>query len=148
MGTFRVAVDIGRPPPEVFGFLAEPRNMPQWYEAVERAIETTDGPVGPGARYDVVRSLPGGQTHNDVEVTEYELDRRFTLESVRGPTPFRYRYTLAPAGHGTRLTLDGRISGAGLPGPMSRLDGVATRLFKQGMRQNLNRLKRLVERPG
>jgi hypothetical protein len=30
---------------------------------------------------------------------------------------------------------------------MGRLDGVATQLFKRGMRQNLNQLKRIVEAP-
>lgn len=94
MGTFHVAVDISRPPTEVFDFVAEPRNMPLWYDAVDHAATTTNGPSGLGARYDVIRSLPGGQTHNDVEITEHQLNRHVTLESRSGPTPFRYRYAL------------------------------------------------------
>jgi uncharacterized protein YndB with AHSA1/START domain len=145
MGTFHAAVDIGRPHAEVFAFVAEPRNMPLWYEPVDQVTRATDGPGGPGARYDVVRSLPGGRAHNEVELTEHRPDRRVTLESVSGPTPFRYRYTLEPTAEGTRLTLDASISSAGLPGPMGRLDRLATMLFERGMRQNLNHLKRLIE---
>jgi uncharacterized protein YndB with AHSA1/START domain len=145
MGTFHTAVDISRPPADVFAFVAEPHNMPLWYDAVDHVAKTTNGPSGPGARYDVTRSLPGGHVHNDVELTEHQPDRHVTLESLSGPTPFRYRYALEPTSQGTRLTLDGSISSAGLPGPMGQLDGLATQLFKRGMRHNLNQLKRIIE---
>src|SRR6187397_2278429 len=108
MGTFRLAVDITSPPSEVFTFIAEPRNMPQWYEAVDHVTQTTAGPHGIGSMYDVTRSLPGGQVHNDVEITEHNPNRLVTLESRAGPTPFRYRYELQPNGQGTHLTLEAR----------------------------------------
>jgi uncharacterized protein YndB with AHSA1/START domain len=154
MGTFRLTVDIRRPPVEVFAFIAEPRNMPQWYSAVDHVTQTTDGANGTngtngtngiGARYHVTRSLPSGRVTNDVEVTEHEHDRVVTLESRAGPTPFRYRYEVQPSGAGTRLALDGQISGAGLPGPVARVDPLATQLFKRGMRQNLDKLRQVVE---
>jgi uncharacterized protein YndB with AHSA1/START domain len=145
MSTFHITIHISRPPAEVFAFVADPHNMPAWYEAVDHVTKTTNGPNGPGAQYHVTRTLPGGQAHNDIELTEHQPNRRVTLESLNGPTPFRYSYALEPAGPRTRLTLEGRISSAGLPGPMGQLDGVATQLFKRGMRQNLNQLKRIVE---
>lgn len=145
MGAFHTAVDISRPPAAVFAFVAEAHNMPLWYDAVDHVAKTTNGPSGLGAHYDVTRSLPGGQVHNDVELTEHQPDRHVTLESRSGPTPFRYRYALEPTGQGTRLTLDGSISSAGLPGPIGQLDGLATQLFKRGMRHNLNQLKRIIE---
>lgn len=145
MGQFRLTIDIGRPPTEVFALIAEPRNMPRWYDAVDDITQTTEGHGGIGARYRVTRSLPSGQTTNDVEVTEHEINRRVTLESRDGPTPFRYRYELRPSRVGTLVTLDGHISGTGLPGPLAQLDGVATHLFKRGMRRNLMTLKRIIE---
>jgi uncharacterized protein YndB with AHSA1/START domain len=145
MGTFRLTVDIRRPPADVFAFVAEPRNMPLWYEAVDGVTQTMEGPNGIGARYDVIRSLPSGHAHNDVEVTQRQPNSLFTLESRSGPTPFRYHYELLPSGSGTLLTLDGRISAAGLPGPVARVDRLATQLFKRGMRQNLNDLKWTIE---
>ena len=145
MDTFHIAIDIDRPPADVFAVVADPRTMPLWYDAVDHVAQATDDPTSPGTRYDVVRTLPGGRVHNDVELTEHQPDRLVTFESRTGPTPFRYRYTLEPTGQGTRLRLDGRISGAGLPGPIGRFDGIATRLFARGMRHNLNQLKQLVE---
>jgi uncharacterized protein YndB with AHSA1/START domain len=145
MGAFQLTITIDRPPEDVFAVIAEPESTPLWYEAVTQVIKTTPGPITTGARFQITRSLPGGQARNDMEITEYVPNRRITLESRHGPTPFRYRYDLEPNRLGTVLTLDGRISTAGLPRPAVHLDRLATKLFKHGMRQNLNQLTRLVE---
>jgi uncharacterized protein YndB with AHSA1/START domain len=145
MGTFRVTIDINRPAADVFAFVAEPRNMPRWYEAVERVVEVTPRTPRQAASYEITRSLPGGRTDNIVDVTESTLNLTVTFESRDGPTPFRYRYAIEPNGEGSLLTLDADISSAGLPGPLAHLDAVATRAFKQGMRHNLEGLKHLVE---
>src|SRR5262245_14625728 len=147
--TFNISLDLDRPPAQVFAVVADARTMPRWYTAVEEVTPTTGGPAGVGEHYDVVRELPGGRVHNDVEITEHEPDRLVTFESRSGPTPFRYRYTLEPArtsrGAGTRLHLEGDIDGTGLPGPLGKLGPVASQLFKRGMRDNLALLKQLVE---
>jgi uncharacterized protein YndB with AHSA1/START domain len=145
MGTFRVTVAINGPATKVFAFVAEPRNMPRWYEAVERVAEVTAATRTQAARYHITRSLPGGQAENIVEVSESTPNLTVTFESREGPTPFRYRYAVEPNGHGSRLTLDADISRAGLPGALAHLDAVATRAFKQGMHHNLEELKQLVE---
>jgi uncharacterized protein YndB with AHSA1/START domain len=145
MGTFHLAIDIRRPPADVFAFIAEARNMPRWYEAVREVTKTTPGPAAAGSGYRIARSLPGGPAHNDVEVTEYVLNRTVTLESREGPTPFRYRYGVEPSRDGATVTLEASISSAGLPGPAAHLDRLATQLFKQGMKQNLYELKRILE---
>jgi uncharacterized protein YndB with AHSA1/START domain len=146
MGTFRLQTTIDRPPDEVFAVVADPATMPLWYDAVTQATQTSPGSATTGATYQITRSLPGGLARNDVEISEHTPHRRVILESRAGPTPFRYCYTLEPDRSGTTLTLDARISGAGLPGRVSHFDRLATQLFKQGMRRNLHQLKRLVER--
>ena len=55
------------------------------------------------------------------------------------------RTTNAQGVGGELMNLDGRISSDGLPGPIGKLDRLATLLFERGMRQNLNQLKRMVE---
>ena len=145
MGAFQLAIDIRRPPADVFAFIAEPQNMPLWYEAVQQVTKTTANPIGIGSRYDIVRSLPNGPAHNDIEVVKYTLDHQVTIESRSGPTPFRYRYRVEPSQEGTTLTLDGSITSAGLPGPAAHLGQLATQLFKHGMKQNLHQLKQILE---
>lgn len=145
MDGFSLAMSIGEPPKTVFAFLADVTNMTRWYEAVEQVALHADTPVGKGSRFQLIRSLPGGRAVNVVEVTEYEPNRRLTLESQSGPTPFRYAYTLDDSEEGTTLTLEGRISAEGLPGPAEHLGSLAARLFAQGMKRNLRALKYLLE---
>jgi uncharacterized protein YndB with AHSA1/START domain len=145
MGAFQLAIDIRRPSADVFAFIAEPQNMPRWYEAVQQVIKTTASPTGVGSRYEIVRSLPNGPAHNNVEVVEYTPNHLVTIESRSGPTPFHYRYRVEPSQQDTTLTLDGSITSAGLPGPGGHLGGIATQLFKHGMKQNLHQLKQILE---
>ena len=145
MGAFRLAIDIRRPPADVFAFIAEPQNMPLWYEAIQQVTKTAANPTGVGSRYEIVRSLPNGPALNDIEVVEYTLEHQVTIESRSGPTPFRYRYRVEPSHEDTTLTLDGNITNAGLPGPAGHLGGIATQLFKHGMQQNLQQLKQILE---
>jgi uncharacterized membrane protein len=147
MGTFEIAIRIGRPASEVFDVLGDIEQTPSWYEAVVSATKTSPGPPAKGSRYRLVRSLPGGLVENEVEITDYEPGRRVTLTSLSGPTPFRYGYTLEPVDGGdvTDLTLVGDITAAGLTGIPAALAPFATRAFGQGMRKNLAVLKDLVE---
>ena len=114
MGTFRVTMEINRPAIDVFAFVAEPRTMPLWYEAVERVAEVTPRTLTQAARYRITRSLPAGRVDNIVEVTESTANLTVTFETREGPTPFRYRYAAETNGGGSRLTLDADISSAGL----------------------------------
>lgn len=145
MGSFTIAIDIARDPHTVFMYLADVATMPRWYEAVQHVQPMTPQTAGVGARYEMTRDLPGGRFQNEVVVIEYEPDQVFTIENGAEPTPFRYRYTLEPKDGGTRLHLDGRITGAGLPGPIAHIDALATQAFKRGMGENLRQLRRLIE---
>jgi uncharacterized protein YndB with AHSA1/START domain len=146
MGTFSISIDIDREARDVFAILSDVRAMPRWYEAVKEVVALTPSVSGQGARYEIGRTLPGGAVRNEVAVTEYVVDKVFTIESLSGPTPFRYRYTLEPSAEKTRLHLEACITGEGLPGPLAHVDVLVTQLFKRGMGDNLRELSQLVER--
>jgi uncharacterized protein YndB with AHSA1/START domain len=145
MGSFTIAIDIARGTHEVFAYVSDVARMPLWYEAVQDVRSLSSAVAGVDARYEMTRDLPGGRFQNEIAVREYETDRLFTIESVSGPTPFRYRYRFEPNGGATRLHLDGEITGAGLPGPIAHNDALATQAFKRGMGDNLQQLRRLIE---
>jgi uncharacterized protein YndB with AHSA1/START domain len=145
MGAFQISIDIACTPATVFPLVAEPSSMKRWHEAVDDVAITTDGATKQGTTYRIARSLPGGPATNVVEITDYDPDRNVTHESLSGPTPFRYSYTLEPTLEGTKVVLDGRITGAGILGTAAPADHLATELFKRGMRKNLATLKQLAE---
>lgn len=143
--SFRISLDINRPPAAAFAFIADFRTMPRWYKAVNQVTALTGTPSEKGARFRMVRALPGGPAYNDVEVTAHIPDEQVAFTSTGGPTPFRYHYRIEPNTSGTRLTLDAEISGAGLPGPAAHFGGLAEHFFKQGMKKNLHTLKQILE---
>jgi uncharacterized protein YndB with AHSA1/START domain len=142
--TFELSLDVNATPTRVFDFVADFTTMPRWYSAVRR-VERVEGTSGLGTRYEVYRELPGGAARNDVAITSYSEGEEVTFTSLSGPTPFVYRYRVQPLREATRLTLDGTISAAGLPGPAALLGPLAEGLFKRGMRDNLGALAAILE---
>lgn len=145
--TFTLNLDIAARPEEVFDFIADFANTPQWYSAVQRVDrKSTPGGTGIGTEYAVHRQLPSGAVLNTVAVTSYIEGQEITFTSVAGPTPFTYRYRVHPAPNGARLELEGTINADGLPGPARLLGPLAERLFARGMRDNFGALKELLQR--
>lgn len=143
---FIIETDINRTREFVFGRLARVEDTPQWYSAVQSVEWIAGPPSGAGSRYRFTRELPSGPAVNEVEVTEYEAPAVFTLRGRSGPTPFTYRYVLAPApSGGTRLRLEGEINGEGLGGALALVAPIASKLFERGMQTNIETFKRLLE---
>lgn len=144
---FRVRIQIAHPPQVVFAHLADVENAPLWYEAVRRVDNPSGRPVALGAHVTFHREIGGRPLANCVEIAEFVPNACICFQSREGPTPFTYRYVLRPADGGTELTLEGEISGDGLPGPAALLGPLASQFFERGMRTNLEALRRWIEAP-
>lgn len=142
--TFHLTTLIAAPPDAVFDFVSDLRTMPRWYLAVE-SVHLLEGATPLTARYRVRRRLPTGEVENEVRASAYVPNTEVAFTSTAGPTPFTYHYRVTPESAGTRLQLDGSISAAGLPGPAGLLGPLAERLFKRGMRENLQQLASIIE---
>jgi len=59
MASFENTVTITRPVEEVFTYLADAENLPQWNYAIEQTRKISPGPVGVGTLYRQTRTLPG-----------------------------------------------------------------------------------------
>lgn len=145
---FEIDMQISKPPQDVFDLLARVELAPRWYSAVEDVNALSRGETGLGSHFRFTRQLGGAQIENDVEVTAFEPGHAIELSSINGPTPFRYRYEVAPSGKGTTLHMTGQISGEGLPAPMAVLGPLAERFFKKGMNDNLEAFRAMVEHAG
>jgi uncharacterized protein YndB with AHSA1/START domain len=78
-------VTINRPASEVYDYLADGTNNPQWRSGVLE-ISRTSAETGAGATYRQVLSGPGGRRiDGDYRVTEYEPPRRLGFEVTAGP---------------------------------------------------------------
>jgi hypothetical protein len=142
MATFQNTVTIRRPVEDVFGFLADFENIPTWNYAILQTSKTSPGPVGVGATYRQIRSLPS-RSEEGFEVTVFEPPSRLEIHGEIGPFTATIGYLLVPLGDGTQLinTVDlQRASGA-----LRLLAPLAVSRVRTAVAANLGTLKQLLE---
>ena len=65
------SVSIAREPADVFGFVADVRNDPQWHTDVLEARLHGNGPVSKGSTFEITIKPAMGETGGTVTVMEY-----------------------------------------------------------------------------
>ena len=138
---FTNTITINRPPAEVFGFLARFENVPLWNYAISETRKITGGSVGVGSRYRQTRTLatPSAETF---EVTEFEPDRRLSIEGTLGPLRGEVTYLLMQAGTATALTNTMNLQPSGA---LRLVAPLAASRVKSAVAANLETLKRILE---
>src|SRR3954469_23296559 len=102
MVRFELSVEIARPVHEVWEYLIEPENVPEWQSSAVSSHQISDGPIGLGTHLKDERRFLGRRATSEVEVTEFEPERLFTLHGISGPVRFTVRHRLPPAETGPR----------------------------------------------
>jgi uncharacterized protein YndB with AHSA1/START domain len=143
MTRFQATIAIARPRDAVFGYVADPRNLPAWNSAVESVVPLNDATPAPGGRYAMQRRLPSGAATNELEIVTLRPPEQLAIRTTSGPTPFTYRYELAAAGTATHVTLHADVR---LGGATSLLGPLAAQGIKRGVNANLARLRDILER--
>jgi uncharacterized membrane protein len=131
---------INCPREDVFAFLADPENDPQWRSGVLDLKRVSGN--GIGARYAQGVKGPGGRRiPADIEITELIPGKAIAFQTVTGPVRPRGRYQLDTADGGTRVRfeLESNVKGVKrLLGPMVQ------KTMNKEVRQ-LASLKRIIE---
>jgi len=107
---FEVTTEIDRPIDEVFAFVTDQHNAPQWVSGV---IDTRDvEPPGLGAKATQVVKFLGRRLEITNEVVEWEPNQKYTF-GTRSPFPGSMHVTFTPRGNGTRIdaVLEGELGG-------------------------------------
>ena len=105
----RIATEIDRPAVEVFNFLADGENIPDWMDQFDSVVQTSAGPIGKGTAYKYkMRRGP----ESTFEWNEYEPNRRLAwtgppIEGTVGSLATDGDYTLEER---TPRRIDGDVS--------------------------------------
>lgn len=139
---FETRVRIRRPIEDVFAYLSDPANLPDWNSAVQAVRTTSETPKDVGSTYSMERELPTGRAENELEIVALDSPREFTIRTTSGPTPFRYRYQLSSKNGETIVSLDAEVE---LEGAAAFAAPLARRAVKRGVDDNFAALKRILE---
>ena len=139
------SVQINRPLDEVYEYVANPENLPEWTGTVIETRKDTSGPLLEGSTFTTVGKFLGRRIESPFEVTAHEFPRRHSHKSTGGPLPTEWTLTFEEVAGGTRYTqvAEGEPGGLfGLVGPLLE------RVGRRQLRTDLENLKDLLEARG
>jgi uncharacterized protein YndB with AHSA1/START domain len=143
MITAEHTVTIQRPVEEVFAYLTDVSNVPQWQAGVSKTERESGEPVAKGTRFTEVRKFLGRELESTLEVTEYEQNHLFSIKTLVGPVPFEVRHVFQAADSGTII----EVSGSGEPGGFFKLgEALVSRNAARTFRKDFATLKSILER--
>jgi uncharacterized protein YndB with AHSA1/START domain len=139
---FETSACIRLPIEDVFAYVADPLNLPQWNSAVQTVRKSSVGGNDAASTYSMERELPGGRAVSELEIVAREPPHEFVIRTTAGPTPFLYHYRFTGENGETVITLDAQLE---LPGAAALLPRLAQRMVKKGVDDNLAALKHILE---
>ena len=138
-----VSINIDRPPQEVFDYLADMSNNPNWQNGMQTCTWTSDPPLRLGSTYDQEAKFLGKRIVSSFEVVEFEPGERIRIRTTSGTMPIDVTRQVAPDESG------GTEVGAvvrGEPTGLLRLANPVMRLLVQtSVRRDYRRLKQVLE---
>ena len=134
------SVEINRPLREVFSYVSDVANYPEW---MAHALEVRKDTPGPPHRFVVALKSIGRRFETPDERTSYEADQRYTDRAVGGPVPnHRWHSAFREVPGGTRFTRAVDVESAGL---LKLLEPLQKRAAQRQLRKDLQTLKDVVE---
>ena len=128
MATYRATVNSPMSVEEVFEFLADFSNAPEWDENTKTSVLKSGDPYSVGATYEVVTAFAGRDLTLTYETVEIERPNRVVLRSGTGMAEIEDVMTFQPSGDGTVVTYEANI----LPKPLAKIfDPVFALIFKR-----------------
>jgi uncharacterized protein YndB with AHSA1/START domain len=140
------SIVINRPVEEVFEYMSNAKNNPQWQSGAQEVIKTSEGPIGVGTAYKSVNRLLGRRLEATVEFTAYEPNKRVAGKVTSGPVPFRFENIFEPTEDGGTKVMN---SGEGEPGGFFKLaEPLVGRMVQRQVEANFANLKDMLEAQG
>ncbi|HET6560725.1 MAG TPA: SRPBCC family protein [Marmoricola sp.] len=137
------SVFVAAPRPQVYAYLADPRNRPEWQASLARVELLDEGPPRVGMRWR--DHLRGGAAFG-LRITEMVPDERWAEVGTTGPftadITMLFEDAVRDGIAGTRVRLVVRVRGRGAARPLGRL---GTGALSLAVRMDLPRLARVVE---
>lgn len=95
---------INRPIDEVFAYISDLTNAPEWQTGLLEVRRTTTAPLGVGAQFTFVRKFLGRKLEATNEFTQYLPNEVITFVTTSGPVSVEASYLFQTQAKGTQVT--------------------------------------------
>jgi uncharacterized protein YndB with AHSA1/START domain len=136
------SVVIKRPVEDVFAFMSNPENDPQWQSETTETEITSQGPIGVGTTYLDVTHFLGRRIESIYEFTEYETNKKLSLKTTSGPIPIEATITYESVENGTKVNFSARGEAGGF---FKLAEPLVARMAQRSWTTNYANLKDLLE---
>ena len=134
------SITIERPVDQVFDYVTDTANDPAWHTDVLEARKKTEGPIGVGTVWSSRFKPTMGISEGEMEVVEFEPNRREVMRGEIGPMRPTLTYLFEPVEGGTRFTRHVQIKVSGMMKVMSPMMSVMAKKTNRGFLTNLKRV--------
>ena len=137
------SIEINRPIKEVFDYISDVGNYPEWMAHALEVGKDTAGPPQQSDRFTLAIKSVGRRFETPYERTSYEANRRYTDRAVGGPIPNqRWDCTFQEVPGGTRLMRAVEVKSGAL---LKVLEPLQKRAAERQLRKDLKTLKDVLE---
>ncbi len=148
MLTFTNTVRVDRSPSDVYAYLVNPENSPEWNWAIAEVTKITPGPPAVGSRYRQARTVPAPATET-LEIVELDAGSRIEIAATMATASARISYDLTAAEGGTELVNTWRLEPRGVHRLAAPFVGRrVVQQVKSAVASNLRALKSCLETVG
>jgi uncharacterized protein YndB with AHSA1/START domain len=142
MAELTVTTFIDRPPQEVFDYMSDVTNFPEWQADTVTAEWLAEGPIGVGSKASSVARLMGFKMRADFEVSNWDPPESWGMKGGVGPMTFANLNRFESQDGGTRLVQEFQ---GGLSGFFKFAEGMALRQLTKQVAKDGQALKALLE---
>lgn len=143
MITIAHTVTIARRVPDVFSFVADLENLPQWQSEVVTSTVTTPGPTRVGTRFTEEVKIVGKKVPTACEVTDFVPDQRIGFTAASPAIDYHGLFTVSDnTNQATDVTLKASVQ---LKSWFRLVAPLFAREVRNGARKELETLKQVLE---
>lgn len=137
-------IHIKRNAADVFDFISNPENNPQWQNGMQVCEITSDGPLGIGSTYHQQAKFLGRDIVSNFEITAYEPGRLIRGDTVESSFPISFTRIVEPDASGDGCDVQAIVTGDS-SGFFRLLSPLMNWMVSSSIKKDYRRLKELLE---
>ena len=145
MATVKVSSQITAPVEQVFQIFADIEHGAERVSGITKIEPLTTGRFSLGTRWRETREVLGRFDDADMEVTAFELNRRYTITHYKAGVRVDAEFTFEPVPGGTKVSIEFGL-GHLPPGLLSPLEWAIASKVRSVLTRDLTDLKEAIEK--